>query len=123
MHCCNASFCIWHACAEGAGAPSWRCTTSVWRGPITASTARFATLMPTPVAMPDIIDPITPDIMPPPAAGAAAGGGAAGAAAGGGGARVAAGGGAERAGAAGRGLLRRGILVTLLCKSLRVEIV
>eukprot|EP00927_Polykrikos_kofoidii_P028663 TRINITY_DN2496_c0_g1_i1.p3 TRINITY_DN2496_c0_g1~~TRINITY_DN2496_c0_g1_i1.p3 ORF type:complete len:106 (+),score=24.26 TRINITY_DN2496_c0_g1_i1:369-686(+) len=56
---------------------------------MTESTARFATLIPTPVAMPDIIEPINPDIMPPPAAGGAAcgadtgGAAAAGAAAGG----------------------------------------
>eukprot|EP00401_Gymnodinium_catenatum_P059208 CAMPEP_0117551744 /NCGR_PEP_ID=MMETSP0784-20121206/49348_1 /TAXON_ID=39447 /ORGANISM="" /LENGTH=30 /DNA_ID= /DNA_START= /DNA_END= /DNA_ORIENTATION= len=30
--------------------------------------------MPTPVAMPEAMEPIKPDIMPPPAAGAAAGG-------------------------------------------------
>merc|ERR1740121_2764545 len=53
------------------------------------STARLATLMPTPVAMPDAMEPMRPDIMPPPCAGAGAGA-AAGAAAGGGG-RAAAG--------------------------------
>eukprot|EP00451_Oxyrrhis_marina_P011789 CAMPEP_0204319134 /NCGR_PEP_ID=MMETSP0469-20131031/6931_1 /ASSEMBLY_ACC=CAM_ASM_000384 /TAXON_ID=2969 /ORGANISM="Oxyrrhis marina" /LENGTH=38 /DNA_ID= /DNA_START= /DNA_END= /DNA_ORIENTATION= len=37
-----------------------------------ASTARLATDIPTPVAIPDIMDPASPDIMPPPCAGAAA---------------------------------------------------
>merc|ERR1719401_941275 len=58
--------------------------------------------MPTPVAMPDAIEPINPDIMPPPPlAGAAAGGGAAPACAGGG-AIVLAGAGGGGAGAAER---------------------
>eukprot|EP00391_Amoebophrya_sp_Ameob2_P006910 CAMPEP_0178989638 /NCGR_PEP_ID=MMETSP0795-20121207/4491_1 /TAXON_ID=88552 /ORGANISM="Amoebophrya sp., Strain Ameob2" /LENGTH=121 /DNA_ID=CAMNT_0020681073 /DNA_START=189 /DNA_END=555 /DNA_ORIENTATION=- len=71
--------------AASCGAPSFRCTTSVCRGPIIASTARFATDIPTPAAMPEAMLPARPDIMPPPAAGAA-GGGAAYAGAGGGGA-------------------------------------
>eukprot|EP00419_Tripos_fusus_P025533 CAMPEP_0172713626 /NCGR_PEP_ID=MMETSP1074-20121228/63126_1 /TAXON_ID=2916 /ORGANISM="Ceratium fusus, Strain PA161109" /LENGTH=33 /DNA_ID= /DNA_START= /DNA_END= /DNA_ORIENTATION= len=33
---------------------------------MTASTARFATLMPTPAAIPEAIEPMRPDIMPPP---------------------------------------------------------
>merc|ERR1719261_801299 len=100
MHCVNCSCCVWHCPpAAGAGAPSCLWTTSVWRGPVTASTARLATLIPTPVAMPDAIDPISPDIMPPPpAAGAAIGGAAAGATAGGGAAAGAAAGGGVRAG-------------------------
>merc|ERR550525_1041946 len=66
-------------------------------------------LMPTPVAMPDAIEPMSPDIMPPPPEGAAAGGGA-GAAAAGGGACCAAGGGGRAADAlcAGGGALRWG---------------
>merc|ERR1719229_750080 len=86
MHCVSCSCCAWQAAGGvAAGPPSCRCTTSVCLGPITASTARLATLMPTPVAIPDAIEPMRPDIIPPPpAAGAAAGGAAAGAAAGGG---------------------------------------
>eukprot|EP00451_Oxyrrhis_marina_P041278 CAMPEP_0204398888 /NCGR_PEP_ID=MMETSP0470-20130426/3093_1 /ASSEMBLY_ACC=CAM_ASM_000385 /TAXON_ID=2969 /ORGANISM="Oxyrrhis marina" /LENGTH=137 /DNA_ID=CAMNT_0051393565 /DNA_START=233 /DNA_END=643 /DNA_ORIENTATION=- len=49
----------------------------------------FAMENPTPVAIPDIMDPARPDIMPPPREGAAAGGAAAGAAAGGGACRAA----------------------------------
>eukprot|EP00405_Crypthecodinium_cohnii_P007005 CAMPEP_0194782380 /NCGR_PEP_ID=MMETSP0323_2-20130528/78658_1 /TAXON_ID=2866 ORGANISM="Crypthecodinium cohnii, Strain Seligo" /NCGR_SAMPLE_ID=MMETSP0323_2 /ASSEMBLY_ACC=CAM_ASM_000346 /LENGTH=218 /DNA_ID=CAMNT_0039721189 /DNA_START=652 /DNA_END=1308 /DNA_ORIENTATION=+ len=110
MHCVNWSCWNWHftgaaaagAAAAAAGAPSCRCTTSVWRGPITASTARFAMLMPTPVAMPEAMEPISPDSMPPPPPTAGAGAGAAAAGAGAGGGGVAAGGGACAAGAAER---------------------
>ena len=101
MHCASWSCWNWHefwawAWACG-GAPSVRWTTSVWRGPITASTARLATAMPVPMAMPEAMEPMRPDSMPPPD-GATAGGAAAGAAAGGG-ARCWAGGGACAAGA------------------------
>eukprot|EP00446_Apocalathium_sp_SHHI-4_P042947 CAMPEP_0177333274 /NCGR_PEP_ID=MMETSP0368-20130122/22076_1 /TAXON_ID=447022 ORGANISM="Scrippsiella hangoei-like, Strain SHHI-4" /NCGR_SAMPLE_ID=MMETSP0368 /ASSEMBLY_ACC=CAM_ASM_000363 /LENGTH=90 /DNA_ID=CAMNT_0018793871 /DNA_START=371 /DNA_END=643 /DNA_ORIENTATION=+ len=68
VHCASWSCCNWQRTGAAAcvGAPSWRWTTSVCRGPMIESTARLATLMPTPVAMPDAIEPMRPDIMPPP---------------------------------------------------------
>eukprot|EP00450_Noctiluca_scintillans_P012828 CAMPEP_0194496340 /NCGR_PEP_ID=MMETSP0253-20130528/13648_1 /TAXON_ID=2966 /ORGANISM="Noctiluca scintillans" /LENGTH=188 /DNA_ID=CAMNT_0039337731 /DNA_START=60 /DNA_END=627 /DNA_ORIENTATION=+ len=82
----------------------------VARGPMTASTARLATAMPVPMAMPDAMEPMSPDIMPPPAG--AATGAAAGAACTGGGACCAAGAaaaaGAGAAAGAAAGVVRGG---------------
>lgn len=56
--------------------------------PAAAPTALWAMAEPVPNAMPCTMVPMSPDIIPPPAAGACAGGAAAGARAGGGGARA-----------------------------------
>merc|ERR1719313_2736770 len=117
-HCCSISICvwqytdsfcckhwlsvsisIWHFIAAGAAAgapPEWTC--SIWRGPITASIARWPMPIPAPVAIPDTTEPMRPPIIPPPPPGATGAGAGGGGAAAGGGARVGigAGGGADR---------------------------
>merc|ERR1719401_1960636 len=87
------------------------------------STARLAILIPTPVAMPEAMEPISPDIIPPPLCGATAGGGADGVGAGGGAicGGEDAGGGAERCGdlAEVRAPLLRGIVRRIHLKATR----